>query len=96
MEDLNSHISPEQQARIDVIKEQMVDAERGHELSTLRKVQEMTQRQVADAMGVTQGRISQIECGDAQLDTSTLTAYLHAIGGELTIVATVGAHSIRL
>lgn len=36
----------------------------------------------SEAMGVTQGRVSQIERGAARLDTSTMAAYLHAIGGE--------------
>jgi transcriptional regulator with XRE-family HTH domain len=36
--------------------------------------------QVAVVMGVTQGRISQIERGLARRDTSTMAAYLHAIG----------------
>jgi transcriptional regulator with XRE-family HTH domain len=56
----------------------------------------MTQVQVAKAMGVTQGRISQIERGGVRLDTSTMAAYLQAIGGELTILATVGNVSVRL
>lgn len=32
----------------------------------------------------------------ARLDTATMAAYLHAIGGELTITATVGNLSVRL
>ncbi|MCC9311299.1 hypothetical protein LN042_30280 [Kitasatospora sp. RB6PN24] len=47
-------------------------------------------------MGVTQGRISQIERGAARLDTATMAAYLRAIGGELTMMATVGKLSVRL
>ncbi|WP_427763360.1 helix-turn-helix domain-containing protein [Streptomyces sp. DSM 41931] len=50
----------------------------------------------SEAMGVTQGRVSQIERGAARLDTSTMAAYLHAIGGELPITATVGNLSVRL
>ncbi len=63
MADLAADITPEKRARIDAIKSEMVDAERGHELASLRKAQGMTQVQVAKAMGVTQGRISQIERG---------------------------------
>ncbi|MFI9582071.1 helix-turn-helix domain-containing protein [Streptomyces sp. NPDC052236] len=96
MADLRSDITPEKRERIDSIKREMVDAERGHELASLRKAQGMTQAQVAQAMGVTQGRISQIERGGVRLDTSTMAAYLEAIGGELTILATVGNRSIRL
>ncbi len=96
MADLTANITPDQRDRIEEIKEQLVDAERGHELAMLRKAQSLTQSQVAKAMGVTQGRISQIESGAARLDTSTMAAYLHAIGGELTITATVGNISVRL
>ncbi|ADD40341.1 helix-turn-helix domain-containing protein [Stackebrandtia nassauensis] len=96
MSELTSGISTEQRARIDAIKQEMIDAERGHELASLRKAQGLTQSQVAEAMGVTQGRISQIESGKTRLDTETMAAYLHAIGGELTITATVGRLSIQL
>lgn len=96
MADLTADITPEKRERIDVIKAEMIDAERGHELVALRKAQGFTQVQVAKAMGVTQGRVSQIERGLARLDTSTMAAYLHAIGGELTITATVGNLSVKL
>lgn len=96
MDDLNQNLSVEQQDRIDAIKQTMIEAERGHELASLRKAQGMTQQEVAEAMGVTQGRVSQIENGEAQLDTATMASYLHAIGGELTITATVGRFSVRL
>jgi DNA-binding XRE family transcriptional regulator len=89
-------VAPERRARIDAIKEQMVDAERGHELASLRKAQRLTQAEVAKIMGVTQGRISQIERGTARLDTATMDAYLRAIGGELMLIATVGQRSVRL
>ncbi|MEV0223038.1 helix-turn-helix transcriptional regulator [Streptomyces sp. NPDC050704] len=96
MNDVTADITPEKRARIDEIKREMVDAERGYELAALRKAQGMTQVQVAKVMGVTQGRISQIERGGVRLDTSTMGAYLQAIGGELTILATVGNVSVRL
>ncbi|GAB2954531.1 hypothetical protein GCM10023080_011730 [Streptomyces pseudoechinosporeus] len=96
MADLTADITPEKRARIDEIKREMLDAERGYELAALRKAQGMTQVQVAKAMGVTQGRISQIERGGVRLDTSTMAAYLQAIGGELTILATVGNVSVKL
>jgi DNA-binding transcriptional regulator YiaG len=96
MADLTAGITPERRQRIDAIKQQLTDAERGHELAALRKAQGLTQAQVATAMGVTQGRVSQIEHGTASLDTATMAAYLKAIGGELAITATVGNHSVRL
>ena len=96
MDDVTADVGPEERARVDAIKRDMINAERGHELASLRKAQGMTQTQVAKAMGVTQGRVSQIEQGQDRLDTTTMAAYLHAIGGELTIVATVGNVSVRL
>ncbi|WP_242580980.1 hypothetical protein [Streptomyces sp. MST-110588] len=37
MADLTAVITPEKRERIDTIKAEMVDAERGHELAALRK-----------------------------------------------------------
>jgi predicted XRE-type DNA-binding protein len=96
MDDLTAGLSADDRVRIDAIKAEMVDAERGHELASLRKAQGLTQARVAQLMGVTQGRVSQIERGQMRLDTSTMAAYLDAIGGELTIMATVGNVSVRL
>ena len=96
MDDPTTDITPDEHERIDAIKAETVDAERGHELAAPRKAQGSTQAQVARTMGVTQGRISQIERGTARPDTSTMAAYLHAIGGELTTTATVGNLSVRL
>ncbi|MFI8088405.1 helix-turn-helix domain-containing protein [Streptomyces sp. NPDC086080] len=96
MDDLTTDTTPGNRERIDAIKAAMVDAERGHALAALRKAQDLTRVQVAKAMGVTQGRVSRIERGTARLDTPTMAAYLHAIGGELTMTATVGNLSVRL
>lgn len=96
MADVTAGLDVEDRKRIDEIKRQMLDAERGHELASLRKAQGLSQKDVAGAMGVTQGRVSQIERGQAGLDTASMAAYLHAIGGELTILATIGNVSVRL
>lgn len=96
LSDLTADLGPAERERIDEIKRQMRDAERGQELSSLRKAQGFSQTEVADAMGVAQGRVSQIERGQAGLDTATLAAYLDAIGGELTMLATIGNVSVRL
>ncbi|MFI6701126.1 hypothetical protein ACIBJC_19525 [Streptomyces sp. NPDC050509] len=50
MADLTGDISPQKRARIDEIKREMADAERGHELAALRKTEGMTQVQVARRM----------------------------------------------
>jgi DNA-binding transcriptional regulator YiaG len=96
MTDVTADLGPGDRERIDELKREMLDAERGHELASLRKAQGLSQTDVAESMGVTQGRVSQIERGQAGLDTATMAAYLHAIGGELTILATIGNVSVRL
>lgn len=57
-----------------------------------RKAQGLTQAELADRMGVTKGRVSQIEQGKV----STLTAisqYVRALGGQVRIVADFGDHT---
>ena len=96
VEDLKRRCPPERRVRMDEIKQGMIDAERGYELAALRRAQGLTQAQVAETMGITQGRVSQMERGQTHLTTTTMAAYLEAIGGELTILATVGNVSVRL
>lgn len=55
-------------------------------LAALRKRHAMTQRQVADAMGVSQARISQIERG-VNLELETINGYIAALGGRLELSA---------
>jgi transcriptional regulator with XRE-family HTH domain len=55
----------------------------------------LTQRQVAQAMGVTAGRASQIENGEiAGIDV--LDRYVHALRGELQIVVSFGDEQIKV
>jgi DNA-binding XRE family transcriptional regulator len=68
---------------------------RAHRLAEMRKRRGMTQRQVAQAMGVTVGRVSQIENGElAGIDV--LDRYVHALGGDLQIVADFGDEQIKV
>jgi len=71
--------------------EELLDRVRAYRLVEVRKSQGLTQTDVADAMHVGQSRISKLERGD--LDTAgvrTLRDYVHALGGELEVVATFG------
>ena len=48
----------------------------------------MTQLQVAQAMGVSQNRVSQIENGDVDAMTvSSIRRYIEALGGRLALTA---------
>ncbi|WP_406183296.1 helix-turn-helix domain-containing protein [Streptomyces sp. NBC_01006] len=83
--------SPAEKAEIDRGAAQMVAAVRAHRLAEVRKRQHATQVQVAEAMGVTQARVSRIESGELERsEVETLAAYVRALGGKLKIVAEFG------
>jgi len=68
---------------------------RGHELSELRKSVGLTQAEVANALGVSQARVSQIEHG--QIDSlDTLRAYADVLGAEVSIVVSRGPLSLKV
>jgi DNA-binding XRE family transcriptional regulator len=54
----------------------------GHRLAELRKSLGLTQQQVAERMGVTKGRVSQIEQGKVS-GQEVLARYASALGGRL-------------
>ncbi|MFC0003018.1 helix-turn-helix domain-containing protein [Micromonospora siamensis] len=60
-------------------------------LAEERKRLGLTQRDVAQAMGVTPGRISQIENGDLDVnEVATLARYAEALGAKLRIIFDYG------
>lgn len=69
----------------------MLHEVRIHRLAELRKQQGLTQTDVAQQMGVSQRRVSQIERGKVdRSEVSTLRVYVEAIGGRVEIVADAG------
>jgi len=68
-----------------------------HRLAEIRKAHGLSQQEVARAMGVTQSRVSRIESGDiTNAELSTIAGYVHALGGELSVVAVIGGAEITL
>lgn len=65
---------------------------RGHQLAEMRKAAGMTQAQVADALGVSQARVSKIEHGEIS-GIDVVRTYVAALGGTLDVVATLGDRS---
>jgi DNA-binding XRE family transcriptional regulator len=60
-------------------------------LAEERKRLGLTQRQVADVMGVTAGRVSQIENGDLDVnEVATLSRYAQALGARMRIIFDYG------
>jgi DNA-binding XRE family transcriptional regulator len=62
-----------------------------YHLAEERKRLGLTQRQVAESMGVTPGRVSQIENGDLDVnELATLSRYARALGARLRIIFDYG------
>lgn len=84
--------TPERRARIDSIKAAMAEGERLYEL---RKEQGVTQIEVADRLGVSQGSVSELERRE-DVYLSTLRGYVEALGGQLEINAVFGTNRRRV
>ncbi|MCC3329453.1 helix-turn-helix domain-containing protein [Nocardia abscessus] len=67
----------------------------GHQLAELRKQCGATQAQVAELMGVSQARVSQIEHGKIT-SMDLVRDYIVALGGTLDVVAHVGDWSVKV
>jgi predicted XRE-type DNA-binding protein len=70
---------------------------RAYRLGELRRRQELTVHEVATVMGVRQPRVSQLEGSDlSHAEVATLRAYVHALGGNLRVVAEFGDEQLTL
>lgn len=63
-------------------KEELLATVAGHRLAEARRSRGLTQQQVADRMGVTKGRVSQIEQGKIS-GQEVLVRFAAALGGRL-------------
>ncbi|MEU6134752.1 helix-turn-helix transcriptional regulator [Nocardioides sp. NPDC047086] len=61
----------------------------GHRLAERRKALSLTQSDVAERMGVTKSRISQVERGDVST-FDVIARYVQALGGEIQVSAVFG------
>lgn len=73
----------------------MLDGARGWRLADMRKRRGMTQEQVANRMGVSVARISQIENGDVSTQ-DVLDRYITALGGTLVLIADFGDEQLKV
>lgn len=80
---------PERAARRGQLREQMLASVSGAQLAEIRKQLGITQTQLAEAAGLSQARISQIENGEST-NLETLRAYVTGLGGHLDVVARIG------
>ena len=63
-------------------KQELLATVIGHRLGEIRRLRGLTQRQVAERMGVTKGRVSQIEQGKIS-GQDVIARYAAALGGRL-------------
>jgi DNA-directed RNA polymerase specialized sigma subunit len=90
--DLAHKASPEKRAQI---AREVADEILERNLSELRVISGKTQAEVAAALQVTQGQVSQTESREDH-KLSTLRRYVEALGGELEVVAAFGDRRVRL
>ncbi|WP_194898407.1 helix-turn-helix domain-containing protein [Catenulispora pinisilvae] len=79
------------QAEIASGMERLRAEQRAFRLAEMRRRMGLTQVEVAERMGISQGRVSAIEhAKDGATELRTLAAYVEALGGRLEIVADFG------
>jgi DNA-binding XRE family transcriptional regulator len=83
---------PERRERLAIMQRAMEDM---LALSEVRDRMDMTQKQVAETLGVSQANISRIE-HEEDLYLSTLRDYVEALGGELQVKAVFEDQEIYL
>jgi len=67
---------------LDAGKQELLAEVIGHRLAEVRRARGLTQQQVADRMGVTKGRVSQIEQGKIS-GQEVVARFAAALGGRL-------------
>lgn len=67
----------------------------GHQLAERRSAAGLSQAELAKLMGVTRGRVSQIERGEVST-VAAIAVYVEALGGHLEVSAVIGDRSYRL
>lgn len=74
---------------------EMLDNARGWRLAEMRKRRGLTQEQVAQRMGISVARVSQIESGDVSTQ-DVLNRFVRALGGTLKLIADFGDEQLKI
>ncbi|MFI6801520.1 helix-turn-helix domain-containing protein [Streptosporangium canum] len=88
-------VQPGDEQEVARLRDGLVARRRAYQLAEARRKLGLRQEDVAQAMGVSQARISQIESGVIS-EVATLAAYVTALGGQLKIVADFGDSAMVL
>lgn len=86
---MDEFVHPDDRAAVEEARQRRTLRVRAECLTEMRKQASMTQAEVAEAMGVSQQRVSAIESGSVA-ELATLADYIHALGGELKVIADFG------
>lgn len=73
----------------------MIARQGGYRLAEERKRHGLTQAQLAEVMGVSPGRVSQIERGEVST-LASIVRYVEALGGRLDVVANFDDHTLTV
>lgn len=82
LEQLLSQLPPERQARIQQMADDMI---LDYKLQQIREELALSQQQLAEAMGIKQPTLSEIENRGTDIKLSTLKRYVETMGGKLRI-----------
>lgn len=83
--------------RVSDRRKQLEGALVAYRLAEIRKAHGLSQLDVAQAMGVTQSRVSRIESGDIhRTELATVAAYVRALGGDVRVLAQIDGAEITL
>ena len=82
LDELLASRSPERQARIQEMADELLLA---NQLYLIREELEISQKQLAEALGIKQPSLSAIENRGNDLKISTMKKYVEAMGGKLRI-----------
>ncbi|MGV6989092.1 helix-turn-helix domain-containing protein [Testudinibacter sp. P80/BLE/0925] len=96
LDELIARQSPESQKRIQEMTEELV-LETG--LAMLREELQLSQKVLADNLGISQPAITQIEQRGNELKLSTLKRYIETMGGKLSLAVempTGNSHIFRI
>jgi DNA-binding XRE family transcriptional regulator len=86
---IDEFVHPDDHTAVEEARQKRALQVRADYLTEMRKKAGMTQAEVAEAMGVSQQRVSAIESGSIA-ELATLADYIRALGGELKVIADFG------
>ncbi len=81
------------QAHMDRLRSEV----RMHRLAEIREALGITQQLLAEQIGISQSRVSQIERGELEhTEVATLRSYFRELGGEVEVVVRLGDERLQI